>query len=81
MSKKILRVNMNSLETKYEDLPEIYAAAGGRGLTSAIVAAEVPPKCHPLGPNNKIVFCINLSICNARDSFFNFIIIRNSFAF
>ncbi|HEC41178.1 hypothetical protein LCGC14_1261710 [marine sediment metagenome] len=60
MSKKILRVNMSSLEAKYEDLPEIYAAVGGRGLTSAIVAAEVPPKCHPLGPNNKIVFAPGL---------------------
>ncbi len=60
MSKKILRVNMSSLEAKYEDLPEVYAVAGGRGLTSAIVAAEVPPTCHPLGPNNKVVFAPGL---------------------
>ena len=29
---------------------------GGRALTSAIVAREVPPTCHPLGPHNKLVF-------------------------
>jgi aldehyde:ferredoxin oxidoreductase len=29
---------------------------GGRGLTSSLIAAEVPPLAHPLGPNNKIVF-------------------------
>ncbi len=56
MSKKILRVNMNKLETTLEDLPADYATLGGRGLTSTIVAAEVPPTCHPLGPNNKVVF-------------------------
>jgi len=55
MPKKIIRVNMNKLEANYEDLPEKYQALGGRGLTSTIVADEVPPTCHPLGPNNKIV--------------------------
>jgi aldehyde:ferredoxin oxidoreductase len=33
---------------------------GGRGLTSTIVAAEVDPECHPLGPNNKMVFAPGL---------------------
>ncbi|HMA66739.1 MAG TPA: aldehyde ferredoxin oxidoreductase N-terminal domain-containing protein, partial [Desulfosalsimonadaceae bacterium] len=32
-----------------------YAGMGGRGLTSAIIAAEVPPRCHPLGEDNKLV--------------------------
>ena len=30
MSKTILRVNMSTLEAKYEDLPEKYAGLGGR---------------------------------------------------
>ncbi|MFX0186153.1 MAG: aldehyde ferredoxin oxidoreductase C-terminal domain-containing protein [Candidatus Hodarchaeota archaeon] len=55
MPKKILRVNMSNLETKYEDVPEKYQVLGGRALTSTIVADEVPPTCHPLGPNNKLV--------------------------
>lgn len=56
MSKTILRVNMNTLEAKYEDLPEKYAGLGGRGMTSTIVADEVDPLCHPLGINNKLIF-------------------------
>ncbi len=52
---KILRVNMTNRTVKYEDVPQEYALWGGRGLTSSIVAAEVPPTCHPLGPDNKLV--------------------------
>ena len=56
MSKRILRVNMTNLEAKFEDLPDEYAALGGRGMTSVIVAKEVPPTCHPLRIHNKLVF-------------------------
>jgi len=53
---KILRVNMTDLKATYEDVPEKYKPMGGRWLTSAITCDEVPPTCHPLGPNNKVVF-------------------------
>ncbi|NVM35613.1 MAG: aldehyde ferredoxin oxidoreductase [Candidatus Lokiarchaeota archaeon] len=56
MPKKILRVNMSNLEAKFEDLPAEYAALGGRGMTSTIVAKEVPPTCNPLRSHNKLVF-------------------------
>jgi aldehyde:ferredoxin oxidoreductase len=56
MPKRILRVNMTNLEAKFEDLPSDYAALGGRGMTSTIVAKEVPPNCDPLGVHNKLVF-------------------------
>jgi len=52
---KILRVNMTNLTAKFEDVPEKYKNMGGRWLTSSIVCDEVPPTCHPLGPNNKVV--------------------------
>ncbi|MBC8249567.1 MAG: hypothetical protein H8E90_07800, partial [Anaerolineales bacterium] len=52
---KILRVNMTDLTAKYEDVPEKYKNMGGRWLTSSVVADEVEPTCHPLGPNNKVV--------------------------
>ncbi|MFX1364822.1 MAG: aldehyde ferredoxin oxidoreductase family protein [Promethearchaeota archaeon] len=55
MPKRILRVNMSNLEAKFEDLPEDYATLGGRGMTSTIVAKEVPPTCNALGPHNKLV--------------------------
>lgn len=37
-----------------------YAKLGGRALTSAVVAKEVPPLCHPLGANNKVIFAPGL---------------------
>ncbi|HSO66598.1 MAG TPA: aldehyde ferredoxin oxidoreductase C-terminal domain-containing protein [Desulfatirhabdiaceae bacterium] len=37
------------------DSPGNYAGLGGRAMTSAIVAKEVPPLCHPLGQDNKLV--------------------------
>ena len=52
----ILRLNMAKLSYKLEKVPAAYKNLGGRGLTSNIVADEVPPLAHPLGPNNKLVF-------------------------
>jgi len=60
MSKRILRVDMTKLEAKFEALPADFVALGGRALTSTIVAKEVDPLCHPLGPNNKLVFAPGL---------------------
>ncbi len=57
---KIIRVDMSTLTTKIEAVPAAWAGHGGRGLTSTIVAAEVPPTCHPLGPNNKLIFAPGL---------------------
>ena len=52
----ILRVNMTDRTYRLEDVPAAYKNLGGRGITSSIVAKEVPPLCHPLGPSNKLVF-------------------------
>lgn len=52
----ILRLNMSDRSYRLEEVPGAYKNLGGRGLTSTIVHDEVPPQCHPLGPNNKIVF-------------------------
>ncbi len=60
MADKIFRVNMTDLSTSIEDVPAEWTGHGGRGLTSTIVAAEVPPTCHPLGPNNKLIFAPGL---------------------
>jgi aldehyde:ferredoxin oxidoreductase len=37
-----------------------YAGLGGRGLTSALVSKEVPPLCHPLSAQNKLVIAPGL---------------------
>ncbi|UFS72613.1 aldehyde ferredoxin oxidoreductase [Geomonas sp. RF6] len=57
---KIYRVNMTDKTVKLEAVPAEWAPHGGRGLTSTIVAAEVPPTCDALGPNNKLVFAPGL---------------------
>jgi len=52
---KILRVKMGSKpEYSVEKLGD-YAGLGGRALTSKVVFTEVPPLCHPLGIENKLV--------------------------
>jgi aldehyde:ferredoxin oxidoreductase len=58
--KKLIRVDMASGGVKVEDLAGDYAKLGGRALTSTIVAREVPPLSHPLGPNNKLVIATGL---------------------
>ncbi len=57
---KILRVNMTDRTATFEDAPDKYKHLGGRGLTSTIISEEVDPTCHPLGPNNKLVFAPGL---------------------
>ena len=53
---RILRVNTTDGTVRYEDVPAKYRFRAGRWLTSSIVADEVDPLSHPLGPNNKLVF-------------------------
>jgi aldehyde:ferredoxin oxidoreductase len=53
---QILRVNMTDRTATYEDVPEKYKFLAGRALTSTLIYNEVDPTCHPLGPNNKLVF-------------------------
>lgn len=53
---KLYRVNMSNLKTSIEDLPKEWQGLGGRAMTSAIIAKEVEPTCHPLGAKNKLVF-------------------------
>lgn len=59
---KILRIDMGA-----EGGPQVtetpvgeYAGLGGRAMTSGIVAKEVPPLCHPLGEDNKLVIAPGL---------------------
>ncbi len=59
---KILRIDMGAEggpAFKIEE-PGEYAGLGGRALTSTIVSREVPPLCHPLGENNKLVIAPGL---------------------
>jgi aldehyde:ferredoxin oxidoreductase len=53
---KILRINMTDLKTKVDTVPKKYKEMGGRWLSSSFINDEVDPTCHPLGPNNKLIF-------------------------
>jgi aldehyde:ferredoxin oxidoreductase len=59
---KILRINMGADGGPAVNTEPVgdYAGFGGRGLTSAIVSKEVPPLCHPLGEDNKLVIAPGL---------------------
>ena len=59
---KILRINMGAEGgPKASEGPMgAYEGLGGRALTSALVSKEVPPLCHPLGADNKLVIAPGL---------------------
>jgi aldehyde:ferredoxin oxidoreductase len=59
---KILRINMGATNgpSFTEEPIGDYAGMGGRALTSMIVGKEVPPTCHPLGEDNKLVIAPGL---------------------
>jgi aldehyde:ferredoxin oxidoreductase len=58
----ILRVDMGAKGgPKFsKEPPGEYAGMGGRGMTSAVISKEVPPLCHPLGSENKLVIAPGL---------------------
>ena len=56
----IYRVNMTEETVTQEAATGDYAGMGGRGLTTAVVQREVPPDCHPLSGENKLVFAPGL---------------------
>jgi aldehyde:ferredoxin oxidoreductase len=52
---RFIRVNMTQKTIHTEEVPEDYVGLAGRGLTSIMINTEVPPKCDPLGPENKLI--------------------------
>ena len=59
---KILRINVGAGGGPKFSVTPVgeYAGLGGRALTSAVVTKEVPPLCHPLGADNKLVIAPGL---------------------
>lgn len=59
---KILRIDMGKQGGPQPTVTPLgdYAGLGGRALTSAVVSTEVPPLCHPLGADNKLVIAPGL---------------------
>jgi aldehyde:ferredoxin oxidoreductase len=59
---KILRIDMGAAGgPKVSTVPlGEYAGLGGRAMTSSVISKEVPPLCHPLGEDNKLVIAPGL---------------------
>ncbi len=59
---KILRIDVGAEDGPKATTMQVgeYAGLGGRALTSAIISKEVPPLCHPLGGDNKLVIAPGL---------------------
>lgn len=57
---KLLRVNMDQLQARWEPVPPVYEHLGGRGLIARLLLEEVPPTCDPLGPHNKLILAPGL---------------------
>ena len=59
---QILRINMSAKGGPVfkKEAAGKYAGMGGRALTSAVIAEEVPPMAHPLGDENKLVIAPGL---------------------
>ena len=59
---KILRIDVGAEGNPKATITKLgeYSGMGGRGMTSMVVSIEVPPECHPLGPENKLVIAPGL---------------------
>lgn len=59
---KILRIHMGAEGGPKASVfpPGEYAGLGGRAMTSSVVSKEVPPLCHPLSEDNKLVIAPGL---------------------
>src|SRR5512137_147129 len=66
---KLLRVDMNQFQARWEPVPAMYERLGGRALIARILLEEVPPACDALGPHNKLIFApgllggVNVTTC------------------
>jgi aldehyde:ferredoxin oxidoreductase len=57
---RIARLNMTDKTVTLQEVPPHYQGLGGRAFTSRLVRTEVPPTCHPLSADNKLVLAPGL---------------------
>ncbi|WP_045218114.1 aldehyde ferredoxin oxidoreductase family protein [Desulfonatronum thioautotrophicum] len=67
---KILRIDVGAQGGPKATVEPVgdYAGMGGRAMTTMVVFKEVPPDCHPLGPENKLVISPGLMSGSAASS-------------
>lgn len=59
---KLLRVNLESGDIRYETVPKTWRRFGGRALVARFLLDEVSPACDPLGPHNKLIWAPGLLV-------------------
>ncbi|MCH2169325.1 aldehyde ferredoxin oxidoreductase [Myxococcota bacterium] len=52
---RLIRIDMTQLAATTEPYPDAWKLLGGRALSAAILLAECPADCDPLGPDNVLV--------------------------
>ena len=58
----IWRFNLRNGKLQREKVPEAWSRLGGRGLLARIMVDETPPRCEPLGPDNRLIFSPGLLV-------------------
>jgi aldehyde:ferredoxin oxidoreductase len=58
--KRIVEVDLGGRQIRERELPDDLRLLGGRALTSTLISREVDPLCHPLSPENLLVFAPGL---------------------
>lgn len=59
---EIWRINVRTKILSTEPVPASWKKLGGRGLIARILLDELPGKCAPLGPENKLIFAPGLLV-------------------
>jgi len=58
--KKIVRIDMTSLNVSEEEMDDDFKFLGGRGLTARLIVDEINPRTHALSKGNKLIFAPGL---------------------
>jgi aldehyde:ferredoxin oxidoreductase len=58
----IWRIDVRTQSFQRQPVPGSWQQLGGRGLLARILVDEVPATCHPLGPQNKLIFTPGLLV-------------------
>jgi aldehyde:ferredoxin oxidoreductase len=59
---QILRANLETNTIRYDPVPDSWQRLGGRALVAQFLLDEVPPRCNPLGKQNKLIWAPGLLV-------------------
>ncbi len=62
MQDRVWRVDVAQQKVRSEPVPESWQRLGGRGLIARILLEEVPARCDPLGPENRLIWAPGLIV-------------------